>query len=184
MPNIEVTSLPDAAPRPRAGRDRHLRRRPQRPPGRDRGGGHRPHLRPAPAADPAPGGAAEADHAVRGQARRDRGPRCRASSSVIPFDEDFAARRRRGVHRRRPGRASWAPSGSRSGRTSALARKRKGDPEMLAAPRRVRDQGRPPGRGRRRDRLLDQDQGSGRGGRRWSRHDTASAPRSWSRARS
>ena len=84
---------------------------------------------------------------------------------VIPFDEEFAARQRRGVHRGGPDRASWAPSGSRSGRTSASAPRPRATREMLRRPRRVRDPRRAAGRGRRRDRLLDPDPGSGRGRR-------------------
>ena len=64
-----------AAPAP--GRDRDLRRRPRRPPGGDRRRRHRAHLRAPPAQRDPPGGGAEADHAVRDQARRDR----RASAS-------------------------------------------------------------------------------------------------------
>ncbi len=81
MANIEVTSLPDAEPRPRQVAIGTF------------DGVHRGHqaviegadtvltFDPAPAGDPPPGGAAEADHALRGQARRDRGARRRASWS-------------------------------------------------------------------------------------------------------
>ncbi len=79
--SIEVTSLPDAEPRPRRVAIGTFDGVHRRPPGGDRGRRHRAHLRPPPARDPAPGGAAEADHAVRGQARRDRRPRGRASWS-------------------------------------------------------------------------------------------------------
>ena len=68
MAQIKVTSLPDAEPRASSRRDRDLRRGPSRPPGGDRRRRHRPHLRSAPTRDPAPRGAAEADHALRGQA--------------------------------------------------------------------------------------------------------------------
>ena len=47
---MKVTSLPDAEAAPALGRDRHLRRRPPRPPGGHPGQRHRPDLRPAPAA--------------------------------------------------------------------------------------------------------------------------------------
>ncbi len=79
--SIEVTTLPDAEPRARhvaigtfdgvhVGHQAVIDER-----------RHGPHLRPPPARDHPPGGAAEADHAVRGQARRDRRPRRPASWS-------------------------------------------------------------------------------------------------------
>ena len=121
---------PSRAPRQR--RDRHLRRRPPRPPGGDRGRRHRPHLRPAPARGPPPGGAAEADHAVRGQARRDRGPRGRGAGRD-PL--------RRGVRQDRAPRSSSTQVlveqlGAEQvsvGENFRFGAKAKGDPEMLAA---------------------------------------------------
>ena len=52
---------------------------------------------------------------------------------VIPFDEEFAQPQRRGVHRATCWSRRSAPSGSRSARTSASAPRPKGDPAMLGA---------------------------------------------------
>ena len=102
---------------------------------------------------------------------------------VIPFDEDFAQLSAEEFIERVLVERS-ARRASRSARTSASARRRRGDAALLRERDGVRDAGRAAGRGRRRDRLLDPDPGPGRGRRHGRRAAAASAPRSWSRARS
>ena len=149
----------EAAPAGR--RDRDLRRRPPRPPGGDQGLRHGPHLRPPPARGPAPGGDAEADHAVPGQARRDRRPRGRGARRD-PVRPRVRLAAGRGVHRGRPDRPPRRRA--RLGRRELpLRRQSEGRPGDARRPPRVRDPGRAAGRGRRRDGLLDPDPGADRG---------------------
>ena len=131
--SIKVTTLADAEPRDRAGRDRDLRRRPPRPPGGDRRRRHGAHLRSASARGPAPGRSAEADHAVRGQARRDRRHR-RAGAGRDPLRPRLL---------RDPGRAAssktccssalGAEAGLGRARTSASAPRPRATPRCCAA---------------------------------------------------
>ena len=102
---------------------------------------------------------------------------------VIPFDEEFSTIAAEEFCSPDPGRDAGRRAGSRWGRTSASAPRRRATREMLASRERVRDPGRAAGRGRRRDRLLDPDP------RRWSpparsrARCAASARRSCSRGR-
>ena len=130
-----------------------------------------------------PGGGPQADHAVRDQARRDRGPGRRGA-------------RRDPVRRRvlqHPGRgllqpASWSRrSGARAGLGGGelpLRRQGEGRPGDARRARRVRVPRRAAGRGRGRDRLLEPDPVAGRGGRGRGRRPGASERRSCSRGRS
>ena len=168
-----------AAPAPR--RDRHLRRRPPRPPGGDQRGRHGAHLRPASARGDPPGGAAEADHALR--VKRDVIEGLGVSELVvIPFDEEFAQRSAEDFIEQVLVEKLGAEQVS-VGENFRFGAKAKGDPEMLAAPRRSsrpgscrwsRSTARPSPR-----------PGSGPWSRpvTWRRRGAASARRSWSRAR-
>ena len=110
-----------------------------------------------------PEAAAEADHAVRGQARRDRGPR-RPGARRDPL--------RPGVRRVEAEEfiehvlvEKLGAERSPSARTSASARRPRATPEMLASRSEFETEGRAAGRGRRRDRLLDPDPRPARGRR-------------------
>ena len=87
---------------------------------------------------------------------------------VIHFDEDFSTTRRRGVLRRDPRRPTGRDQGAGGGELP-LRPAGEGRPAHAAGARGVRDRGRPPGRGRRRDGLVDPDPGADRRGRRRGR---------------
>ena len=116
-----------------------------------------------------PRGGAEADHAVRHQARRDRGPR-RRGAGRDPL--------RPATSRRSTPRSSasgilvdrlGAEQGLASARTSASASGRRATPRCSTAAPEFETRGRAAGGGRRRDRLLDPDPGPDRRRRRRGR---------------
>ena len=120
-----------------------------------RGRRHGAHLRAPPAERHPPRGGAEADHAVRHQARCDRGPRGRRAGGD-PVRRGLLDHRRRGVLPAGSSSTGWARAGPGGGELP-LRQAGEGRPRDAAQPPGVRDRGRAAGRGRRRDRLLDPD---------------------------
>ena len=126
------------------------------------GGGHRPHLRPAPAGGDPPGGTAEAARLAR--TKRDLiGGLGVEELVVIPFDESFAAMEAEEFIDEILVKRLGAPT-SRWGRTSASARRRAATPRCSWRTR-VPDRSRAAGGAGWRDRLVDPHPRS-RGGRR------------------
>ena len=99
--------------------------------GGDRRRRHRAHLRAAPAQRHPPRGGAEADHAVRDQARRDRGPR-RLGARRDPVRPRVLGDRGGGVLLADPDRDARRRGGCRSGRTSASGPGRAGTSRCFA----------------------------------------------------
>ena len=93
---------------------------------------------------------------------------------VIPFDKDFSKKTAEEFISRRPGREARRHQGL-GRRELPVRRQGQGRPRDAPGLRRLRDPGRAAGRGRRRDRLVDPDQGARRAPARSTRRWTASA---------